>query len=259
MSWPPKIEMFRSWVLWECKDIPPDLVLAIIKHESAGIIGRKASIGCKCGDIPDVSGKLHRVCHAYGLMQVIPATVNWYNQNASQNEKATYEDVTGEDERAARIQIRIGCAYLAFINHWLNQKFPAACPAKSLSEATNDQIALVITAYAVGHGATAQKLRALHSAGKKMSFANIKKTFPTWGQNKSGKWINRPILFADVIVRWYQENKAESFDTDKPTELIKRVVPDGKGFGAFAAILFVAGSGWLINRWYSRRKKDENP
>jgi len=255
MTWPKRIQNLKPFVLVECKDIPPDLVLAIIKHESAGYIGRIAGTKCKSGMLPDVNGNTHVLNHAMGLMQVIPATVQWYNQTAPSNDQATVEDMTGKDERAARLQIRIGCMFLAFANKYLHDRHPKAAPAASLSEAKDDQIALVVTAYAVGHGATSKKLTAVKAAGLAPNYANIKRKFPTWGKNSAGKWINRPLAFADVIVKWYNQNKSGSFNTTPGKELAQRAVEGVQGRGAFAVILFVAGAGWMLAKHFSRRKE----
>ena len=253
MAWPKRIESLRNFVLWECKDIPPDLVLAIIKHESAGVIGRQGTGHTKCGDIIDLNGNNHRVCNAMGLMQTIPATINWYNDSANDNEQATYEDMVGDDDRAARLQIRIGCKFLALANHFLHKKIPAAAPAASLSNATPDQIALALTGFAVGHGATLKKLTAVEALGEKPTFKAIKKHFPNWGKNADGKWINRPITFAETILNWYQDNKMGSFDSPgKAIEIAKRKVSNLPGGGAFAAVLFLAGAGWLINKHFTK-------
>jgi hypothetical protein len=252
MAWNERIENLRNVVLWECKDIPPDLVLALIKHESAGYIGRQAGVACKAGVLHDANGNPHTINHALGLMQTIPATIDWYNQSALNADKATLEDMTGNDERAARLQTRIGCKFLAFANHYLHSKIPEAAPAASLSEATPDQIKLALTGFAVGHGATYKKLKAVQALGEQPSFEAIKKNFPDWGKNSAGKWINRPIKFAEVVFDWYNENKTGSFDTSKPIELVKRTVSKVNGKGAFVAIAFLAGAGWLLNKYYSK-------
>jgi hypothetical protein len=252
MAWNKRIEALRTIVLWECKDIPPDLVLALIKHESAGYVGRKAGVACKPGVLHDAAGNSHTVNHALGLMQTIPATIDWYNQSAPANEKATFEDMTGTDERAARLQTRIGCKFLAFVNHYLHKKMPEAAPAASLSEASPDQIKLALTGFAVGHGATLKKLKAVKALGVLPSFEAIKANFPGWGKNSAGKWINRPIKFAEVVFDWYRENKTGSIDIPKPVEIVKRTVSKVNGKGAFVAVAFLAGAGWLLTKYYSK-------
>jgi hypothetical protein len=259
MSWPKRVESLRQYVAWECKDVPPDLVLAIIKHESAGYVGRIAGVACKKGTLKDINGHDHVLNHAMGLMQTIPATVNWYNESADGDQKATVEDMTGADARAARMQIRIGCKFLAFANAYLHRKMPEAAPAKSLADAKDDQIALVVTAFAVGHGATLKKLRAVKQAGKRPSFWQIQKLFPNWGKSaKTGKWINRPITFANVILKWYNANKKGSYNISTGVDLAKRAVENVDKNGAFLAVLIVAGAGWAMNKYFTTRRRDAN-
>jgi hypothetical protein len=249
MSWPPKIERLRKFVSWECKDIPPDLVLAIIKHESGGNPGIPATVNCKCGLLPDVNGNQVKVCNALGLMQIIPATVNWYNDQAPDDEKATLEDMTGSDERAIRLQIRIGCKFLALVNNYLHQKFPETVPEHSLANAKDDQIKLVLTGYAVGHGNTEKMMEKAIEADKSPTFANIQRLFPTWGQNASGKWINRPLKYANDTITMFQANRSGSYVGTRPGDLLARVKTGDKG-GLLALAICLTAAGWAINRYY---------
>jgi hypothetical protein len=213
MPWRKRVERLRDYVLQECKDIPPDLMLAIINNESAGKIGEPGKRKTKSKDyIPTVNGGKRYVDIAYGLTQAVPSTILFYNSLQKKSKyRATFEDVSGTDERAARIQIRIGCFLLAFINKYLHDKFPSAAPAISLSDAKPDQIKLVLTGYSAGHGNTDKRLTALQSRNITPSFESIEKTFSNWGRNKNGEWINRPIQYANKISREYAENRGGSF------------------------------------------------
>jgi hypothetical protein len=258
MSWPLKIENLRKYVVWECKDIPPDLILGIIKHESGGNPGILARENCKCGMMPTTSGTDVQVCNAMGLMQVIPSTVDFYNQGMDEKDVATYEDMTGKDERAIRLQIRTGCKFLAYANHYLHQLYPATVPENSLANADDDQIALVLTAYAVGNGATAKKMQALIDENKAPTFANIRKYFPGWGQNAQGKWINRPLKYATNVMSTFKANRTGSYSGSKPGDLVARAtntIKDNKG-GFLALALCLTAAGWAVNHYYSRRKDD---
>lgn len=250
MTWTPKVESLRKYVLWECRDVPPDLVLAIINNESGGEPGIRAHVKCKCGEIPDVNGIQHRICYAYGLMQCIPSLVQWYNTMTEDAEKkATIEDLQGSDERAIRIQIRIGCMFLAYCNRYLHKKFPEACPAETLAKADNDQIAIVSTAYAVGHGATARKLEALQKSGMELTFKNLLVQFPDWGRNKQGKQVNNPLKYAQKISRNFQRNYTQSYEVSSPLDLVRRTA--SKVPPATIAIIVaigLAGIGYLIQR-----------
>lgn len=254
-AWPEKVERLRDYVLYECKDLPPDLVLAIINNESGGQIGIEGKVKTRAGTVPDIHGNMVNVNHALGLMQAIPATIDFYNQDAPADEKATIEDMTGNDERAARMQIRIGCKYLAFVNHYLHKKHPNAFPAASLSNANDSQIALVLAGYAVGHGAVSKKIKALNEKGISPTFSNVKKHFPTWGQNQSGKWINRPIFYAEKVSKKFNDHKGGSYDEPSPTKIAKRLAGElGQGKGMIAALLFVGGAAYLINRHFTKAR-----
>lgn len=255
MSWPPKIEKLRKYVVWECKDIPPDLVLAIIKHESGGTPGRRGTVHTKNGTLVDVCGNEQIWNIALGLMQTIPGTIESFNSNKSGAGFATVEDVTGNDERAIRMQIRIGCAYLATANHILHNAFPDTCPASSLSEASDDQIKLVLTGYAVGAGRTMKKMKQAKQEGYSPTFANIKKLFPKWGQNAEGKWINRPLKFAQDVMPNYKANRGGSFTGTRAGDLIARAKncvssPAGSAGGMIALAVLLTAAGWAVNRYY---------
>lgn len=253
--WPNRIEALRDYVLCECRDIPPDLALAIIKHESAGVIGRPGKGHIKTpGILFDVHGNPHQIDIALGLMQCVPAVINGYNSGAPAGEKATLEDMTGNDERAARLQIRIGCQFLAGANKKLHNRFPTACPENSLSRASDDQIGILLTGYAVGPGATAEKLQELIDAGKKPTFANLKKEFPTWGQNKEGKWVNRPLQFATVVLQWYRNNKKSSYKISKCGSLAERLQRLTPNAGGIAVAILVAAAGYAANWYFTKRK-----
>jgi soluble lytic murein transglycosylase-like protein len=249
VSWPPKIEALRQYVVWECRDIPPDLVLAIIKHESGGNAGIAAKVRCKCGQLPDVNGNMVELCNALGLMQVIPGTVDWYNESVPDAEKATVEDMTGTDERAIRLQIRTGCKFLAHVNNYLHNRFPETLPESSLSTASDDQIKLVLAGYAVGNGAVEKKMNQAKEEGYSPTFANLKRLFPKWGQNSEGKWINRPLTYAADTITNYKANRSGSFTGTRPGDILARLKTGNKG-GLLALAVCLTAAGWAVNRYY---------
>lgn len=252
MKWPEKIELLRPYVLWECRDIPPDLVLAIIQRESGGNIGIEGTGKTRCGTLADLHGNSVSVCHALGLMQTIPATIKWYNESVADSQRATVEDMIGADERAARLQIRVGCKYLAYVNHFLHKKFPSFCPAASLSQASDDQISLVLTGYTVGHGDTLKKIQGLIDTGNRVTFSAIKNAYPDWGK-RGDTWVNRPVQYADAVLSSFVKHRGESYDQKNPGEIVRRTVGQMTGKkGAIVAVLFVAGAAYLINRHYTR-------
>lgn len=247
MAWQKRIEQWRPFVSWECKDIPPDLVLAVIRNESNGVAGLAAGRASKSRDyIPTVDGGQRYVDRAYGLMQTVPVTVLGYNKHEQAKPGfdpitlATWEDISGTDERAARIQIRAGCYYLALANHLIHQAHPEAAPAASLSSASLDQIRIVLTGYAVGAGATIEKLNQLAEQGKPLTFASLATSFPDWG----GKH-NRPIYYANKVSGYYTENKNGSYTGKEPGGLLARLKgKNGTGFIVLPVLAALAFAYW---------------
>ena len=198
MPWPHQIERWRQFVLWECKDVYPDLVLAIIKKESGGIPGLVAGASCKPWPIPLAGGGTITYNHALGLMQIVPRTIASYNERHP-DEIVYYEDMKGQDERAARLQIRVGCAVYASAVNALFRYDPRIFPAPSPGNATVEQLKLALVAYRMGFGALRKKLDKLRELGKPLTFESLANTFPNWGMNEQGQWINRPIFYTSTL------------------------------------------------------------
>lgn len=202
-AWPDSIEKYRKYVEWECRDIPPDLVLAVIQHESGGVAGLAAKRQSKNrGYLPTADGSEKWVDRAMGLMQVIPGTILSYNDyqrsrpDFDPNRLATWEDVSGTDDRSIRIQIATGCYYLAAANRILNLKYPNSAPSQNLSDAKADQLKLVLSSYAVGAGSTSEKLEKLIEKNMSPTYANLEQQYPDWG-----KPANRPIYYAQHVFK----------------------------------------------------------
>lgn len=211
-TWPPHIERFRTWVQWECRDIPVDLVLAIIAHESGGRAGIEAARTCKSAIIPSDGGGEITANRAMGLMQIIPSHVNSWN--VSKAPKITYQDMTGQDERAARLQIRLGCSIFASYVYRLNKFDPVAFPGSTPGTATENQLNLALVAYAIGPGKPGGKkgviprLEKLKTMGKPMTLKELSKAFPKWGYSEDlGKWINRPVQYGLAVWGAYKNTK----------------------------------------------------
>jgi len=233
LTWPKKIDRWREPVGWECKDLPPDLVLSVLQHESGGTPGREGNRGTKCGILPTASGGKVEVCRALGLMQIHPRTVASWNEHG--DEIAYLEDMTGDDERAIRIQIRIGCWYLAACVAGLHKFDSTAFPAVSASKANQNQLQCALIGYAVGLGALKEKLEQLRSENKPLTYEQLVKSFPDWGKSKkTGKWINRPLHYAAVVWDQYALNATGGTISTIPPGLISRI---GKAWN---------GGGWLL-------------
>jgi len=211
-QWPPHIERWRQYAQWECKDIPVDLVLAIIAHESGGRAGTEAERPCKPDTLPTDGGGQIVVNHAMGLMQVIPSNVTAWNQN--KKPVITYQDMTGKDERAVRLQIRIGCSIFASYVHKLHQFDPVVFPGTSPGTAHENQLSLALVAYAIGPGKPGgkrgliPKLEQLKANNKPMNLTALSKAFPKWGYSEqSQRWTNRPVQYGHSV--WAKYNKVD--------------------------------------------------
>jgi hypothetical protein len=193
-------------------------------------------------------------------MQTIPAVVNGYNKTVSKPAlRATFEDISGNDERAARIQIRIGCYFLGAANAWLHKNYPESAPSASLSTAEMDQIRLALTAYAIGPGNVREKFEILEQQGKPLTFAQLKKSFPTWGQIKAGpnkgKWSNRPLLYGQKVGDNYEKHDRHNNRPGKIEQLTARATQYAKSPGGFfIGALRVGGMVYGGKKLYSKYK-----
>lgn len=235
MKWPKQIERWRRIAASVAPDIPTDLLLAIINNESNGQpgipAGKKTPV---CVALPTSTGGSKTVCRAYGLMQTVPATIDFYNRS---NKTVTFNQISGSTDSDAAAQIAVGAFYLRFVNDYLNHKFPTDLPAKEVKDADLNQLKLVLTGYAVGHGAIEDKLSALSRRGAALTYDNVKRYFPTWGQNKKGVWVNRPLFYAAKISALYTGQKAPAV---YPV-IKKKIKPNepGGGFGFFLPVVLI--------------------
>lgn len=222
MAWPPQIERWRSHAAFESRDIPTDLTLSIIAHESGGQAGVKSQANTKSAEIPTDSGQTVTVSNALGLMQVIPSHVKAWNENKTPI--ITYEDMTGQDERAARLQIRLGSSIFASYVQKLHKYDPSEFPGTSPSGATKEQLKLSLVAYGIGPGQKGgkegliPKLEQLRALKRPLTLESLRVTFPKWGYSEQkGRWINRPVQGATTKWARYVKNAgSKSIIPDKP-------------------------------------------
>lgn len=254
MTWPKYMLNLRQWVKWECKDIPVDLALAIIAHESAGQIGVKGRVKTRdTADLPLASGGTQPVNYALGLMQIVPSHVLSWNKR----HKTTVflDDMLGKDERSARLQTRIGCAYYANLVNVLHRFDSNAFPGVSPGNASAEQLKLALVAYAVGPGGPAgkrgliPKLEILKARGLPLTLAQLAKSFPEWGYStKKQKWINRPVFSARNKWNTYVKNQTvdqtEKVVSDLPKDTKKKEKMD------FGILLPIAVA--LITQWMKK-------
>jgi hypothetical protein len=210
MAWPPQIEQWRKFAIWEGKDIPADLILAIIQHESRGTCGRISTGTTRTkADLEKSDGSIvPGYNHALGLMQVIPANIARWNEKASPQNKAYFDDMTGADQRAARLQIRLGAWIFASNVRLLHDYDPLLFPGVSPGSATPEQLRLALVSYAIGFGKDSPpggrglkpKLDELKARGLPLTIESLKEVFPNWGYSaKKEMWINRPLHYASIV------------------------------------------------------------
>ena len=226
---------------FECKDIPQDLVLSIIRHESGGRAGDIAKRKSKSAEIPTDSGGKKIVDRAMGLLQVIAPNVAAWNER--KQPIITWEDMTGQDERSARLQIRIGCSIFASCVQRLHQFDPSNFPGKTPGTAPTDQLSLAVVAYLMGPGKPGgqrgliPRLEALKAKKIRMNLKNLALTFPKWGWNeKEQRWINRPNQYGHSVWAAYTKNTGQPHPTqDKPRN--GWIIPVGIGLIALGFLL----------------------
>lgn len=203
MLWPPKVERHRERVQWEAKGFDPDLILALIRQESGGVIGKKARSTTREWLIPLLSGGQILYDRALGLMQIVPRTIDSYNEH---HPIVYYEQMSGKTLNDARIQIRVGIGILGSEIKTLNNFFPIEFPGRTPSTIDTNQLLMTLLAYRMGGPALRKKLNNLKDRGLALTYENIVKEFPLWGYKppdeetgEPGKWINRPIHYTDTI------------------------------------------------------------
>jgi len=226
MSWPSRIERWRTFANWESRDIPTDLVLSIIDHESGGVPGEKSQATTKPGVILTDSGSEITYNRALGLMQVIPPNIESWNKHKTP--KVTFEDMSGDDEKAVRLQIRLGSSIFANSLFALHRFDPVEFPARSPGEASSRQLQLALVAYAIGPGnpggqkGLIPKLERLKELKRPLTLEALKATFPRWGYSeKKQAWINRPLKAAEKVWADFKKFAVET-PVSKPGKLPSR-------------------------------------
>lgn len=193
MKFPKKVEQWRKLVELEARSLPIDLILAIIEHESRGVTGKKAGTRTKhCVNLPYQSGGVKKLCHAHGLMQVIPR--NYYNWNRSDKQpKATIENITGKGPGAARFQIKVGTYILKECFNTIHLYDPVLFPWPK-GNMTDDQIKFALAIYAWGFERLKPKLDTMTLSNWPLTFNELKRHWPKLGEPK-----NRPLYYATKI------------------------------------------------------------
>lgn len=188
MTWPTAVEVHRQAVEWERRDVPAEIMFAIVQTESGGVPGLVSALPSGCAELPTDGGGKRSACNDLGLCQINPTTAVTYNAQGIKP-AVTYDDLIGTDERAIRQQIRVG----AWLAAWIAAKLHAIDPARwerQIDPRSADQCKLIFSAYAAGWGALKEKIDRLVAGGIKPSYAAISRSFPTWAGLKSAerKW-----------------------------------------------------------------------
>jgi hypothetical protein len=184
-----RVDRWRPLVEDLAGDLPVDLVLGIVWHESAGRAGAIGRIKTRCAKVPTSAGGERKSCHALGLMQVVPGNVkNW---NARHPDRpATYEDMTGSSAAAAKIQLRLGIAILRSSFAWLN-RYGFAWPGAPLS---HEQVKIGLMVYAWGQGNIKPYLDELVILGRPITALEISTRWPALGEPQ-----NHPLRYSRVV------------------------------------------------------------
>ncbi len=126
-------------------------------------------------------------------MQVVPRTLASYN-NAHPGNIVYYEDMKGQDERSARLQIRVGCFTLAKAVNRLHGFYPDVFPAVTPGNATEEQLKLAIVGYRMGMRALKKKLDKLVAMGRPLTYEELQSSFPNWGGD-----VNRVYFYTSTV------------------------------------------------------------
>lgn len=157
------MSLTSTTILWgelaaeECGSMPLACLLRLVHRESRGVAGLK-------------SGKPTKSGYAYGLTQVNPATLDFYNANHPSH-PIKPESLRGKDSASARLQLRAG----AWVWSWCYKTFSGQAKGSEW-----DRAAFADLAYAKGVGAFRQLLRDASIAGVPMTLAGLKAFRPNW-------------------------------------------------------------------------------
>ena len=205
------VERFRQAAREVRPEIPEDIILAIIWHESRGTIGAVSGGGLDVftntgqrepGETRDFEVDGVKVNHALGLMQCIGSVINDYNRMSGEK-KVTVDQMVGKDYDDAIAQIRVGTWRLkrAFdLNH---KNFPGFIPPLPEAGREEEGVKLAFLAYAQGNGGLKAKLDDVVAAGKNPTYSAAKELF----DGKWGKAGEQPFKFADETYQRYLDKR----------------------------------------------------
>ena len=227
-----QVERWRPIVVQLAGDLPVNLVLAIIWHESRGQAGAIGAGKTACAILPSSSGA-RQVCHALGLMQVVPRNVVAWNQTHVY--KAGYNDMTGRTNAAAGVQIRLGVWVLKNAFAWLALKYGFPWPGGRLEA---EQIKIGLMVYAWGQGHMKPYLDTLAADQVPITSAEISTRWPELGKPK-----NQPLMYSKTVFN--QAFGPGLSPTTGPKPQPKIIKPDS---GSWVILPIVAMAAWAMTR-----------
>jgi len=232
MSWAPRIERWRSVVHGVAPDLPVELILGIIWHESRGDAGAIGKGSTKPAVIPSSSGPM-KINHALGLMQVVPKNIAGWNAEFPKK-IATWEQLTSSSVAGGRKQIMLGAEILRGAVAWVTNRYRVPEIAGN-PNANLYRIALMV--YAWGQGNMRPYLDQLQEEIGYISLQEIAARWPDLGAPK-----NHPVQFSNRV--W---KKAYS-GGPPPSKPIKVIQPKKKSSRAGLGLLALAGLVWATTR-----------
>lgn len=207
-------------------------ILALIQNESGGVPGISASLPtAKVIPLPTRAGKEVLADRALGLMQVIPANIEGYNEH-NPGQQVYYEDMAGKDYQSGYVQIVVGLSIF-----WDAVKAMEQETGYSLfygQDLNSDLLKLVLASYAWGSGRIRGKLNVLKDRGLNPTFENLKAEFPDLGKPE-----NQPLVFVQRVFEKAKKYSGKVFEA---------MTPISTGAGISLAAGLVALFFWAIKR-----------
>jgi len=232
---PERVEKWRSLTRSIAPDLPEDIVLAIIWHESNGKVSGLVGQGkTRCGVLPLRGGGSERICHALGLMQVIPGNIAKWNERHP-NGIVYLDDMLSLDPYPAKKQITLGANILRGAFAHLHRYWPRVFPWPE-GVLTDDQIRIGLMSYAYGQGRIGPKLTQLQNEGLPLTFDNFAERWPTLGYPQ-----NRPVHYSQWVWARAHGQKGPPRRPAQPTKPVTEVAGVGPAVALLALAFFAFG------------------
>jgi hypothetical protein len=189
------------------------VVMAIIEHESKGVIGAPAGKETAHAGIYTKRDKTTiRVKIAGGLMQTIPNVV--FDFAKAKSRTIYFEDIFGSSIDDAKKQIEIGVWLLKRqINNVSKYMKITADHGSRINE---NALRFIISCYAVGGPATTALLDDLKANGYPLTIDSAKENYPNFGGNNNnpygfGEWIVKKIKSLSGVIGTVLQNTTSDY------------------------------------------------